>query len=111
MYGKSGSVAPASVHDLPDQLYLSDAGSLETSKLGFVGGQTFSVNHVKPRVRVPYSPPMGCVSTTAFSTSGFSPLRTPTHALSSSSASKHSFWADDNTSLPERVVLPTLSLS
>lgn len=107
----SRPASPASVHDLPDQLYPSDAGSLEISKLGFVAGQTFSVNHVKPRVRVPYSPPMGCVSTTVFSTSGFSPLGTPTHALSSSSASKHSFWAHDNTSLPERVVSPTLSLT
>ncbi|KAG0591414.1 hypothetical protein KC19_1G174200 [Ceratodon purpureus] len=108
----SRPASPASVHDLPDQLYPIDgAGSSEASKLGSVGGQTLMANHVKPRLRVPYSPPMGCVATTAFSTPAFSPLGTPTHALSStSSGSKHSFWAHDNSSLPEKVVSPTLSL-
>ena len=112
-FSDSRPASPASVHDLPEQLYADGAGTSETSKLGFVGGQTFLANHVKPRVRVPYSPPMGCASTPAFSTSAFSPLGTPTHALSSSSsASKHSFWAHDNSSgLPERVVSPILSLT
>lgn len=109
----SRPASPPSVHDLPDQLYVGDgAGSSEAAKLGCVGGQALSANHVRPRVRVPYSPPMGCVATTASSTPAFiSPLGTPTYdALSSSSSAlKHSFWAHDN--ILERVVSPTLPLT
>lgn len=109
--------SPACVHDLPDQLYPIDVPASSSSKLGFASGQAGTCQgNVKPRVRVPYSPPMGCVAaaSAAFSTSVFSPLSTPTAVSSSSSSaakSSCSFWAHDNSKLPERVVSPTLSLT
>lgn len=93
---------PAS--ELPDQLY-SDSPRAKFSKLSSSTVGTFAA---KPRVRVPYSPPMGCVTST-FS----SPLSTPTAASQAAmtKAPSCSFWAHENSKLPERALSPSLSLT
>lgn len=98
----SRPVSPAS--ELPDQLFSDSpiAGFTE------VVPSTMAVPVAKPRVRVPYSPPMGCVAA-SFS----SPPSTPTVVSQAavSKASSCSFWAHDSSQLLESTLSPTISLT
>lgn len=107
--------SPAYANELPGHSHAPPADQTNTvvPKLGVIGqvaNNATLVANVKPRARVPYSPPMGGASTV------FSPrVNTPT-AMSSSSSPRTgelscSFWSTGCSNLQERVPSPIPSLS